>query len=268
VRTTVARARRPPAQRLHSTKARTQIREVRRLTAMRRASPRCGLGLGTLGCARARTHVLIHKKRKTTARRPELQNARLGATLASRCGGALRGVPRFGEQRCGKAPNYRERPTLRLGVAKVRGLHKCGAARRPFMENQRRTAARRRADRQDQGREATQERARLRFGSRWVRDVVVADLAKKAARCRCSRRRSTSCSVSAPLRRGDWYGSPWTRTASGLGAPAASRALPPLPRSSSPSPTPPFSSPFAAANPGRENPTAAWPLKGAQPQGL
>jgi hypothetical protein len=77
-----------------------------------------------------------HKKKKTTARRPELQNARLGMKHDS----ASRDVPRFGGQRCGKVPNYRERPTLRLGVATVRGLHKCGTMRRPFMGNRRRTA--------------------------------------------------------------------------------------------------------------------------------
>jgi hypothetical protein len=86
-----------PAQQLHGTTARSQIRKARRRDATRRPSPRRGLGLGTLGCARARTHALNHKKKLTAARRPETQNSRLGATLASRSGGASRGVPWFGE---------------------------------------------------------------------------------------------------------------------------------------------------------------------------
>jgi hypothetical protein len=53
-----------------------------------------------------------------------------------------------------------------------------------------------------------QERARLWFISRWVGDVVVAGLMKKAARCRRSRRRSTPCSVPAPLRRSERYSLP------------------------------------------------------------
>jgi hypothetical protein len=63
----------------------------------------------------ARTHALNHKKKITTARRLEFLNARVGAMLASRSGGALRGVPRFGEQKCGQAPTCRECPGLRLG---------------------------------------------------------------------------------------------------------------------------------------------------------
>jgi hypothetical protein len=36
--------------------------------------------------------------------------------------------------------SYRERPTLRPGVDTMRGLHKCGATRRPFMGKRRRSA--------------------------------------------------------------------------------------------------------------------------------
>jgi hypothetical protein len=135
VRMATVRVRGSPAQQLHGTTARTQIRKARRRDATRRPSPQRGLGLGTLRCARARTNALNHKKKITTAQRPEFPNARVGATLASRSGRASRGVPRFGEQKCGQVPTCRERPALWLGVATVRGLHKCGAVRRPFMEN-------------------------------------------------------------------------------------------------------------------------------------
>jgi hypothetical protein len=90
VRMAAVRVRGSPAQQLHNTTARSQIRKARRRDAMRWPSPRHGLGLGTLGCARARTHALNHKKKLTAARRPETQNSRLGATLASRSGDASR----------------------------------------------------------------------------------------------------------------------------------------------------------------------------------
>jgi hypothetical protein len=60
-------------------------------------------------------------------------------TLGTRHGGASRVVPRFGEQRISKTSSYRERPALRPGVATVREIHKCSAARWPFMGKQWRT---------------------------------------------------------------------------------------------------------------------------------
>jgi hypothetical protein len=60
------RVRVSPAQQLHGTTAISQIRKARRRDVMRWPSPRRGLGLGTLGCARARTLVLNHKKNLTT----------------------------------------------------------------------------------------------------------------------------------------------------------------------------------------------------------
>jgi hypothetical protein len=100
------RVRGSPAQQLHSTTTRSQIREGRHRNAMRRPSPRRGLGLGSLGCARARTHALNHKIKLTAARGSETQNSRLGATLASQSVSASRGVPWFDEQKSGQAPTY------------------------------------------------------------------------------------------------------------------------------------------------------------------
>jgi hypothetical protein len=140
VRTVTVRVRGSPTQQLHSTTTRSQIREGRRRNATRRPSSRRVLGLGSLGCARARTHALNHKTKLTAARGPETQNSRLGATLASQSSGASRGVPWFDEQKSGQAPTYLEHPALRLGVATMRGFHQCGAARLPFTEDRRRTA--------------------------------------------------------------------------------------------------------------------------------
>jgi hypothetical protein len=122
----------------------------------------------------------------------------------------------------------------------------------------RRSAARRHAHRQDQGKGTTQVRARLWFISRWVGDGVVAGLTKKAARCRRSRRRSTPCSAPAPLRRGERYSlSPSTRAASGLGAPAASRRWLPLLRTSSSFPASPALLLSQRRTQDGENPNAA-----------
>jgi hypothetical protein len=51
-----------------------------------------------VGVRPAWTHTNIHERKKNTARRPDLQNTRLGAS---------RGFPRFGEQGCGKMPTPR-----------------------------------------------------------------------------------------------------------------------------------------------------------------
>jgi hypothetical protein len=59
------------------------------------------------------------------------------------------------------------------------------------------------------------------------------------------------------LSRGDWYGSPLTRTASGLGALAASRVRPPLPHSSSSSPPLPLLSSSRGGEP-RKGKTPMW----------
>jgi hypothetical protein len=75
------------------------------------------------GVRPAWTHVNIHKQKKNTARRPDLQNTRLGASpprgTAARPGVSL-GSANRGAARC----QHRERPTSRLGVATERGLHK------------------------------------------------------------------------------------------------------------------------------------------------
>jgi hypothetical protein len=69
------------------------------------------------------THTNIHERKKNTARRPGLQNTRLGASpprgTAARRGVSL-GSANRGAARC----QHRERPTSRLGVATERGLHK------------------------------------------------------------------------------------------------------------------------------------------------
>jgi hypothetical protein len=68
-------------------------------------------------------HANIHERKKNTARRPDLQNTRLGASpprgTAARRGVSL-GSANRGAARC----QHRERPTSRLGVATERGLHK------------------------------------------------------------------------------------------------------------------------------------------------
>jgi hypothetical protein len=81
------------------------------------------------GVRPARAHADIHKQKKNTAQRPELQNARLGASpprgTAARRGVSL-GSANRGAARC----HHREHTTSRLGVATERGLHKYSTARR------------------------------------------------------------------------------------------------------------------------------------------
>jgi hypothetical protein len=74
----------------------------------------------------------------------------------------------------------------------------------------------------------TQRKARLRVGSRWVSDVVVAGLTKKATPgrrtwwCSASRAAPVSCPTrTLPSPRGDRSGSTRSRTASSSGTPAA-----------------------------------------------
>jgi hypothetical protein len=211
-----------------------------------------GTGLTlVLGCARSPpAHPLPCTKPPRHEGRPQEHKAR--RAHGAWHGGASRGSPRFDEQSCNTMTCYRERLALRPRMATVPSSHRCGVTRRPSMEKRRRDVhGARRLEGAPTGKikegNTTQKRVRLRVGSRRVGDVVVAGLTKKAARCRCSRRHSTSCSVPAPLRRGRLLPLPrrlvrpsplWTRTASGFGTPTAPRTLAPLPRSSSPSPSP------------------------------
>jgi hypothetical protein len=76
------------------------------------------------------THANIHKRRNSTARRPGLQNARLGASPP--CGRAAhRGVSLGSANRGAARCHHREHLTSRLGVATERVLHKYSATRWP-----------------------------------------------------------------------------------------------------------------------------------------